>query len=153
MKKLFWSGIVLLVLGVASLLFPIPHTEREGVLPVVLLQRRSGLSKHESSIGRTTELDDRLWGEKLHLTSRQLDVNQKRETMKAATLVGILLIVLGIAGFAMGGISFTHQKKDVDMGPVQISHEKKDTLPLSPILSTFALVGGIALVVVGSRSK
>jgi hypothetical protein len=31
MKKLFWIGIVLLVLGVASLLFPIPHTEREGV--------------------------------------------------------------------------------------------------------------------------
>jgi hypothetical protein len=73
--------------------------------------------------------------------------------MKAATLVGILLIVLGIAGFAMGGISFTHEKKDVDLGPVQISHEKKDTLPISPILSTLALVGGIGLVVVGSRSK
>ena len=45
--------------------------------------------------------------------------------MKAATIVGILLIILGIAGFAMGGISFTHQKKDVDLGPVQISHEQK----------------------------
>jgi hypothetical protein len=31
MKTLFWIGTVLLVLGVASLLFPIPHTEREGV--------------------------------------------------------------------------------------------------------------------------
>jgi hypothetical protein len=31
MKNLYWIGIVLLVLGVASLLFPIPHTEREGV--------------------------------------------------------------------------------------------------------------------------
>ena len=31
MKKLFWIGIVLLVLGVVSRLFPIPHTEREGV--------------------------------------------------------------------------------------------------------------------------
>lgn len=53
----------------------------------------------------------------------------------------------------MGGISFTHEKKDVDMGPVQISHQKKDTLPISPILSTLALVGGIGLVVIGSRSK
>lgn len=73
--------------------------------------------------------------------------------MKTATLVGILLIILGIAGFAVGGISFTHEKKDVDIGPVQISHQKKDTLPISPILSALALVGGIGLVVVGSRNK
>jgi hypothetical protein len=30
-KNLFWIGTLLLVLGVASLLIPIPHTEREGV--------------------------------------------------------------------------------------------------------------------------
>lgn len=71
--------------------------------------------------------------------------------MKAATLVGILLIILGIAGFAMGGVSFTHEKKDVDLGPVQLSHKQKDTLPISPILSTLALVGGIGLLVAGSR--
>jgi hypothetical protein len=78
---------------------------------------------------------------------------RKEKNMKAATLVGIILIVLGIAGFAMGGISFTHEKKDVDLGPVQLSHQQKDTLPISPILSTLALVGGIGLVVAGSRSK
>ena len=31
MKPLFWIGIVLLVLGVASLVIPIPQTEREGI--------------------------------------------------------------------------------------------------------------------------
>ena len=73
--------------------------------------------------------------------------------MKAATIIGILLIVLGIIGFATGGLSFTHEKKDVDLGPVQISHKTQDTLPISPILSTIALIGGIGLVVVGVRSK
>jgi hypothetical protein len=73
--------------------------------------------------------------------------------MKAATIIGILLIVLGIIGYATGGLSFTHEKKDVDLGPVQISHKTQDTLPLSPILSTVALIGGIGLVVVGARSK
>ncbi len=73
--------------------------------------------------------------------------------MKAATIVGILLIVLGIAGFAMGGLSFTHEKKDVDLGPVQIGHEKKETLPIPPVLSTIALIAGVGLVVVGVRSK
>jgi uncharacterized membrane protein YidH (DUF202 family) len=73
--------------------------------------------------------------------------------MKAATIIGILLIVLGIIGFATGGISFTHQKKDVDLGPVQVSHKTQDTLPISPILSTISLIAGVGLVVVGARSK
>jgi hypothetical protein len=73
--------------------------------------------------------------------------------MKAATIIGILLIVLGIIGFATGGISFTHQKKDVDLGSVQISHKTQDTLPISPILSTISLVAGVGLVVVGARAK
>jgi hypothetical protein len=42
----------------------------------------------------------------------------------------------------MGGISFTHEKKDVDLGPVQIQHNQKDT-PISPILNTIALIGGL----------
>ncbi len=73
--------------------------------------------------------------------------------MKAATIVGILLIVLGIIGFAVGGISFTHQKKDVDVGPVQLSHKETDTMPISPILSTISLIAGVGLVVVGVRNK
>jgi hypothetical protein len=75
------------------------------------------------------------------------------DPMKAATIIGILLIVLGIIGYATGGISFTHEKKDVDVGPVQISHKTQDTLPLSPILSTISLVAGLGLVVVGVRAK
>lgn len=73
--------------------------------------------------------------------------------MKAATIVGILLIVVAIAGFAMGGISFTHEKKVVDMGPVQVSHKEEKTLPISPILSTLSLIAGVGLVVVGVRGK
>lgn len=73
--------------------------------------------------------------------------------MKVATVVGIVLIILGTAGFAMGGISFTHHKKDVDLGPVQVSHDKKETLPISPILSVVSLVAGLGLVVTGVRAK
>jgi hypothetical protein len=73
--------------------------------------------------------------------------------MKPLTIVGILLIVLGIIGFATGGISFTHQKKDVDLGSVQISHKTQDTLPLSPIFSTVSLVVGLGLVVLGAKTK
>lgn len=73
--------------------------------------------------------------------------------MKAATVIGVLLIILGIVGFALGGISFTHRKNDVDIGGLKISHEQTKTIPISPILSTISLVGGIALVVAGARGR
>jgi hypothetical protein len=72
--------------------------------------------------------------------------------MKPASIIGFLLIILGVIGFAVGGVSFTHQKKDVDLGPVQVSHEQKETVPISPILSTIALVAGVGLVVVGAKA-
>ena len=73
--------------------------------------------------------------------------------MKPATIVGILLVIVGIVGFALGGFSFTHEKKDVDLGPVQIGHEQKKSVPIPPALSAVALLGGIGLIVVGARSK
>lgn len=72
--------------------------------------------------------------------------------MKIVTIVGLVLIILGILGFALGGVSFTHQKKDVDIGPVQVSHEQKETVPISPILSSISIVVGVGLVITGARS-
>ena len=73
--------------------------------------------------------------------------------MKPVTIIGIVLIVIGIIGFATGGISFTHRKKVADLGSVQISRETQDTLPLSPIFSSVSVIVGLGLVVVGARSK
>jgi hypothetical protein len=73
--------------------------------------------------------------------------------MKPATIIGIVLILLGIVGFAVGGVSFTHEKKDVDVGPVQIEHKQTSTFPISPVLSAISLIAGAGLVVVGSKSS
>jgi hypothetical protein len=73
--------------------------------------------------------------------------------MKPVTIIGIVLVVLGIIGFATGGISFRHKKKVADLGSVQISRTTQDTLPLSPIFSTVSLVVGLGLIVAGARLK
>jgi len=73
--------------------------------------------------------------------------------VKAATIVGIVLILVGIVGFAIGGFSFTHEKKDVDLGPLQVEHKKTETVPIPPILSGLALIAGVGLVMVGAKSK
>jgi hypothetical protein len=73
--------------------------------------------------------------------------------MKPATIIGAILIVIGIIGFAIGGFSFTHEKQDTKIGPLNIEHKQTETVPIPPILSGIALVGGIALVVVGTKSR
>jgi hypothetical protein len=71
--------------------------------------------------------------------------------MKTYTLIGIILIVIGIIAFAYQGITYTTREKVVDIGPIQMSADKTKTIPLPPILGGIALVGGIVLVVAGSR--
>jgi len=72
--------------------------------------------------------------------------------MKTATVVGLLLIVLGIIGFLVGGFSFTREKQDAKIGPLEIGHRSTQTVAIPPILSAIALTGGIGLVIAGSRS-
>jgi hypothetical protein len=71
--------------------------------------------------------------------------------MKPNMLVGIVLIAIGIIALAYQGITYTTREKTVDLGPIQVSRDKTRTIPLPPILGAVALVGGIALVFVGSR--
>jgi hypothetical protein len=73
--------------------------------------------------------------------------------LKAATFIGLLLILLGIVGFIYGGIHYTQRHRDADIGPLHISHRQHKTVPISPLLSGIALVGGIGLVIAGARSS
>ena len=68
-------------------------------------------------------------------------------------LIGILLIVFGIVALAIGGISYTKREKVLDIGPLQATTEEHKTIPLSPIVGLGAIAGGIALVMVGSKTR
>lgn len=71
--------------------------------------------------------------------------------MKPATILGIILIVIGVAGFALGGLSFTRKEKVLDVGPIEATADDKKTVPIPPLLAGIAVVGGVILVAVGSR--
>jgi uncharacterized membrane protein YidH (DUF202 family) len=68
-------------------------------------------------------------------------------------LIGIILIVFGVLALAFGGFSYTRREKVLDLGPLQASTETRKTVPIAPIAGVAALVGGIALVVAGSRTR
>jgi len=71
--------------------------------------------------------------------------------MKTYTLIGIILIVIGIVAFAYQGITYTTREKVVDIGPIQMTADKTKTISLPPIVGAIALVGGIVLLVMGSK--
>ena len=71
--------------------------------------------------------------------------------MKPAAIVGILLVILGVVGLAFGGFSFTHKEKVVDLGPIQASADKKESVPIPPILGGLAIVGGVVLLASSAR--
>ena len=68
-------------------------------------------------------------------------------------LIGIVLIVVGVIALAMGGFSYTTREKVLDLGPIQATTEKHHNIPLSPIVGIAALIGGIAVLAAGSRSR
>jgi hypothetical protein len=71
--------------------------------------------------------------------------------MKAPTLIGIILIILAVIAFSFQGITYTKREKVLEIGPIEATAEKKETIPLPPVLGAVALIGGVALVFVGSK--
>ena len=71
--------------------------------------------------------------------------------MKPATVVGIILIILGIVALAYQGINYTTKDKVVDLVPLKVASQRAKTIPLPPIVGIAALVGGVVLVAVSAR--
>lgn len=71
--------------------------------------------------------------------------------MKPITIIGVLLIVLGVVALAYQGITYTTSEKVVDLGPLKVEAEREKTIPLPPVLGGLALAGGIVLLIVGAR--
>jgi hypothetical protein len=68
-------------------------------------------------------------------------------------IVGIVLIVIGVISLAIGGISYTTREKVIDLGPLQATAERHKTIPLPPLLGGLALVGGVVLLIAGSKKS
>ncbi|MGD9971987.1 MAG: DUF3185 domain-containing protein [Desulfatirhabdiaceae bacterium] len=71
--------------------------------------------------------------------------------MKTITLIGIILIGIGIMAFGHQGITYTTRENVVYLGPLKVTTEKSRTIPLPPIVGGLALLGGIVLLAVDRK--
>jgi len=68
-------------------------------------------------------------------------------------IVGIVLIVMGLLGFVLGGFSFTRSEEVADLGPLEVEREETRTVAIPAVASGAAVVAGIALVFASTRRK
>jgi hypothetical protein len=73
--------------------------------------------------------------------------------MKPVAILGVLLIVFGLAALAYQGFTYTRREKVIDLGPIQATAERERTVPLPPVVGIVAVAAGVALVVAGVRKR
>lgn len=72
--------------------------------------------------------------------------------MKTRSLIAFALIVIGIIAFAYQGITYTTSEDAIDIGPLKVTTQETHTIPIPPIVGGIALVGGILLLAVRTKS-
>lgn len=68
--------------------------------------------------------------------------------MNATRIVGILLIVAGTLGLIYGSFSYTKDKHDVKLGPLQFSMAEKETVNVPVWAGAGAIAIGAILLVI-----
>jgi hypothetical protein len=73
--------------------------------------------------------------------------------MRPTSVIGILLIVGGLVALLMGGFSFTRSEKVLDVGPLEATVQRKERVPIPPIVGGLALAAGVGLLLLGNKSR
>lgn len=72
--------------------------------------------------------------------------------MRGISIIGLILIAIGIAGLIYRFVPYTQTQSVVDVGPVQIDKVVEKRLPIPEIASLAAIFAGLGLVFAGRRS-
>ena len=73
--------------------------------------------------------------------------------MRSLVVIGVLLILFGIAALAFQGFTFFTSERVVDAGPFKVDVQKPHTIIFNPIVGIVAVAAGAVLTIAGARSK
>jgi hypothetical protein len=66
-------------------------------------------------------------------------------------IIGVVLIVAGTLGLIYGGFSYTKEKHDVKVGPLQFSMAQKEEVNIPVWAGAGAIAVGVILLLIGRK--
>jgi hypothetical protein len=66
-------------------------------------------------------------------------------------LVGILLLVAGLAGLVVGTFQYTRKRDVLKVGPIQVLAKEKETVTILPLVAGGVAALGLVLVLAGRK--
>jgi uncharacterized membrane protein YidH (DUF202 family) len=72
--------------------------------------------------------------------------------MRNLTLLGAVLIVIGVGALVFGHFSYTQTKPVADIGPLHIDAQEEHHVSIPTVAGIVIVIAGLGLVVVGRRS-
>jgi hypothetical protein len=73
--------------------------------------------------------------------------------MKPLAIVGVLLIVLGVAALVVPRFTYTTKEKVLEVGPIVATAEKEHSIRVPDIAGVVAVIAGAALVFASRRRR
>lgn len=67
------------------------------------------------------------------------------------TIVGVALIAVGGVILALGGLSWTRQETILEVGPLEVSAEERETIPLPPLVGGLVMAAGVVVLIAGRK--
>ena len=72
--------------------------------------------------------------------------------MRNLLLIGVVLVVLGIAGLIIENVTFTETKRVLDLGPLQVTSEEQHNVPIPTIAGLIAVIAGLGMIFASRRT-
>ena len=71
--------------------------------------------------------------------------------MRNLMWVGVLLVILGIAGLVMEYVTVTEKRTVVEIGPLELKAEEQRNIPIPTIAGIVAVIAGLIIIVTSRR--
>lgn len=66
--------------------------------------------------------------------------------------VGIILVIIGAVMLIWTGFTYTKKEKVVDVGPIEISADKQESVNWPPYIGGVLLVGGLVIIMTAKKT-
>lgn len=67
-------------------------------------------------------------------------------------IIGIILIIAGVAAFLIDTVSFSKEETLIDVGPIEVTRDKQETFTVPKVAGIIAVGAGVVLLVWGGKT-